>query len=153
MSVFLYTATCVLYSDPLRNICRESNSAEVGSKMVEQSVKLVYGKYSEACTDGRFAGIQALSGTGACRLFAEFQRRFHPNSHIYLPDLTWSKYVIFHPWQILAVKFKSFPPFFHPKIKKIKIFVSIIEIAILCFVQPSQNLERCPSSREKLPLL
>lgn len=61
--------------------------------MVEESVKLVYGENSNVVKQGRVAGVQALSGTGACRLFAEFQRRFHPDSIIYLPNPTWSKYV------------------------------------------------------------
>ncbi|XP_024037899.1 aspartate aminotransferase, mitochondrial isoform X5 [Citrus clementina] len=71
---------------------RESISASVSTKMVEESVKLVYGKDSDVVKEGRSAGVQALSGTGACRLFAEFQRRFHPESHIYFPDPTWSNH-------------------------------------------------------------
>lgn len=63
----------------------------MSSKLVEESVKLVYGEDSDVIKEGKFAGVQALSGTGACRLFAEFQRRFHPESLIYLPDPTWSK--------------------------------------------------------------
>lgn len=78
----------------VRGIGRESISAAISSKLVEESLKLVYGKDSNVITDGRFAGIQALSGTGACRLFAEFQKRFYPESQIYLPDPTWSKFVI-----------------------------------------------------------
>lgn len=70
---------------------RESVSAAVGSKLVEESVKLIYGKDSDLIKQRRFAGVQALSGTGACRLFAEFQRRFYPQSKIYLPIPTWSK--------------------------------------------------------------
>ncbi|KAL5806770.1 hypothetical protein ACOSQ4_029503 [Xanthoceras sorbifolium] len=70
----------------------ESVSTSVSSKMVEESVKLVYGKESDVVKEGRVAGVQALSGTGACRLFAEFQRRFHPESRIYLPDPTWSNH-------------------------------------------------------------
>ncbi|XP_052298959.1 aspartate aminotransferase, mitochondrial-like isoform X2 [Citrus sinensis] len=70
----------------------ESISASVSTKMVEESVKLVYGKDSDVVKEGRSAGVQALSGTGACRLFAEFQRRFHPESHIYFPDPTWSNH-------------------------------------------------------------
>ncbi|KAH7514730.1 hypothetical protein FEM48_Zijuj11G0121500 [Ziziphus jujuba var. spinosa] len=70
----------------------ESISAGVSSKLVEESVKLVYGKDSNVIREGRFAGVQALSGTGACRLFAEFQNRFFPESHIYLPDPTWSNH-------------------------------------------------------------
>ncbi|KAL9425864.1 hypothetical protein AB3S75_032768 [Citrus x aurantiifolia] len=70
----------------------ESISASVSTKMVEESVKLVYGKDSDVVKEGRSAGVQALSGTGACRLFAEFQRRFHPESRIYFPDPTWSNH-------------------------------------------------------------
>ncbi|KAH9673280.1 Aspartate aminotransferase [Citrus sinensis] len=76
----------------LESISRESISASVSTKMVEESVKLVYGKDSDVVKEGRSAGVQALSGTGACRLFAEFQRRFHPESHIYFPDPTWSNH-------------------------------------------------------------
>ena len=72
-------------------IGRESVSASVSSKLVEESVKLIYGKDADFIKEGRFAGVQALSGTGACRLFAEFQRRFYPQSRIYLPIPTWSK--------------------------------------------------------------
>ncbi|CAN1134209.1 Aspartate aminotransferase, mitochondrial, partial [Linum perenne] len=62
-------------------------------------VKLAYGR-----NDLRFAGVPALSGTGGCRLFAEFQRRFFPESPIYLPDPTWSKYDLDH--HIIAVSCK-----------------------------------------------
>lgn len=75
----------------LRVIFRESVSASVSSELVEESVKLVYGKNSDVIKEERFAGVQALSGTGACRLFAEFQKRFYPESRMYLPDPTWSK--------------------------------------------------------------
>ncbi|KAJ8898850.1 hypothetical protein K2173_008159 [Erythroxylum novogranatense] len=70
----------------------ESVFSKVSSKLVEESVKLVYGKDSEVVKEGSYAGIQAISGTGACRLFAEFQRRFYPGSQIYFPDPTWSNH-------------------------------------------------------------
>lgn len=54
-------------------------------------MKLTYGKEFDVVKDKKFAGIQTLSGTGACRLFAEFQRRFYPESQIYLPEPTWPK--------------------------------------------------------------
>lgn len=60
-------------------------------KMVEDSLKLAYGENSEFIKDKRIAAVQALSGTGACRLFASFQQRFYPSSQIYLPIPTWSK--------------------------------------------------------------
>lgn len=81
----------VFQSQLFRGIGRESVSSAVSSKLVEESVKLVYGKNSDIIKEGRFAGIQALSGTGACRLFAEFQRRFYPGSQIYMTGPTWSK--------------------------------------------------------------
>lgn len=59
--------------------------------MVEETLKLAYGENSDLIKGKRIAGVQALSGTGACRLFADFQKRFHPNSQIYIPVPTWSK--------------------------------------------------------------
>jgi aspartate aminotransferase len=60
-------------------------------KMIEESLKLAYGEDSEFIKDKRVAAVQALSGTGACRLFADFQKRFLPDSQIYIPTPTWSK--------------------------------------------------------------
>lgn len=59
--------------------------------LVEECVKLAYGEKSDVIQEKRFAGAQALSGTGACRLFAEFQKRFLPESRIYMPIPTWNK--------------------------------------------------------------
>jgi aspartate/tyrosine/aromatic aminotransferase len=58
----------------------------------DHSMKLAYGEEASVLADKRVAGIQALSGTGACRLFADFQRRFKPESHIFIPVPTWAKY-------------------------------------------------------------
>ncbi|KAJ9185463.1 hypothetical protein P3X46_005101 [Hevea brasiliensis] len=41
-------------------------------KLSEESVKLVYGKNSDVIKEGSFAGVQALSGTGACSLFVDY---------------------------------------------------------------------------------
>ena len=59
--------------------------------MVEETLKLAYGDSSELIKDKRIAAVQALSGTGACRLFADFQKRYKPESEIYIPIPTWSK--------------------------------------------------------------
>lgn len=63
--------------------------------MVEETLKLAYGENSEFIKDKRIAAVQALSGTGACRLFADFQKRFRPDSQIYIPVPTWAKWVLF----------------------------------------------------------
>lgn len=60
-------------------------------KMVEETLKLAYGENSEFIKDKRIAAVQSLSGTGACRLFADFQKRFRPDSQIYIPVPTWAK--------------------------------------------------------------
>lgn len=60
-------------------------------KMVEETLKLAYGDDSEFIKDKRIAAVQALSGTGACRVFADFQKRFCPESQIYIPVPTWAK--------------------------------------------------------------
>lgn len=62
--------------------------------MVEETLKLAYGENSDLIKEKRIAGVQALSGTGACRLFADFQKRFSPDSQIYIPVPTWAKLVL-----------------------------------------------------------
>lgn len=59
--------------------------------MVEETLKLAYGDNSEFIKDKRIAAVQTLSGTGACRLFADFQKRYQPESEIYIPVPTWAK--------------------------------------------------------------
>ncbi|GAV74678.1 LOW QUALITY PROTEIN: Aminotran_1_2 domain-containing protein [Cephalotus follicularis] len=92
----------------------ESISSAVSSKFVEESVKLVYGKDSDVVNEGRFSGIQALSGTGACRLFAEFQRRFYPKSRIYFPHPTWSNH--HNIWRDAQIPESTFH-YYHPNSK------------------------------------
>ncbi|XVE84369.1 hypothetical protein DITRI_Ditri17bG0006700 [Diplodiscus trichospermus] len=92
----------------------ESTSTAVSSRLVEESAKLVYGEDSDIIKEGRFAGIQALSGTGACRLFAEFQKRFYPDSRIYLPDPTWSNH--HNIWRDAHVPERTFH-YYHPDSK------------------------------------
>ena len=86
MNIFAFSKTSLICG-----INRELHPSAVSSKFVRESVKLAYGKDSYVVREGLFAGVPALSGTGACRLFAEFQRHFYPDSQIYLPDPTWPK--------------------------------------------------------------
>jgi aspartate aminotransferase, mitochondrial len=45
---------------------------------INSAVKLALGDDNAAITEGRVAAIQSLSGTGACRVMAEFMHRFMP---------------------------------------------------------------------------
>lgn len=83
-----------------------SVSGTVASKLVEESVKLTYGNDFDVVKEKKFAGIQTLSGTGACRLFAEFQRRFYPESQIYLPEPTWPNH--HNIWREAHVRVNTF---------------------------------------------
>ncbi|GAB4859645.1 L-asparaginase 1 [Ancistrocladus abbreviatus] len=60
--------------------------------MIQETLKLAYGENSDYIKDKRIAAVQALSGTGACRLFADFQKRFQPDSQIYIPVPTWANH-------------------------------------------------------------
>lgn len=58
----------------------------------QHSVKLAYGDNAEPIADGRVASVQSLSGTGSCRLMAEFMTRFMPKSKVLIPLPTWSNH-------------------------------------------------------------
>lgn len=59
------------------------------SEFVEESIKLAYGTNAEVIQSKRVAAVQALSGTGACRLFAEFIAKFYGRgTRVYLPNPT-----------------------------------------------------------------
>ena len=46
------------------------------------SIKLAYGDIAQAIGDSRVAAVQSLSGTGSCRLMAEFMKRWMPGSKV-----------------------------------------------------------------------
>ncbi|PON94409.1 Aspartate/other aminotransferase [Trema orientale] len=102
----------------------ESISASVSSKLVEESLALAYGKDSNVIIrESRFAGVQTLSGTGACRLFAEFQKRYYPESRIYLSDPTWSNH--HNIWRDANVPQRTFH-YYHPDTKGLN-FVALMD--------------------------
>ncbi|THG20553.1 aspartate aminotransferase, mitochondrial [Camellia sinensis] len=81
-------------------------------KMVDETLKLAYGEDSDLIKDKRIAAVQALSGTGACRLFADFQKRFSPDSQIYIPVPTWSNH--HNIWRDAHVPQRTFH-YYHPE--------------------------------------
>lgn len=137
-------------------------------KMIEESLKLAYGEDSDFIKDKRIAAVQALSGTGACRLFADFQKRFLPDSQIYIPTPTWSK------WVDLAVT-PNFIQALHrpaPTLKfvwgrgTVNLNLCNIDLSCQCYLltplywfimwgllQPSQYLEGCSSATEDIHIL
>eukprot|EP00238_Polyblepharides_amylifera_P004571 CAMPEP_0196580726 /NCGR_PEP_ID=MMETSP1081-20130531/30284_1 /TAXON_ID=36882 /ORGANISM="Pyramimonas amylifera, Strain CCMP720" /LENGTH=426 /DNA_ID=CAMNT_0041900683 /DNA_START=122 /DNA_END=1402 /DNA_ORIENTATION=+ len=53
---------------------------------------LILGNDSRAIAEKRVATVQALSGTGALRVSAEFLSKFYPNAPIFLPNPTWGNH-------------------------------------------------------------
>ncbi|CAN1134207.1 Aspartate aminotransferase, mitochondrial, partial [Linum perenne] len=87
--------------EQIRDSDYSGSVSSLGLKVVEESVKLAYGR-----NDLRFAGVPALSGTGGCRLFAE--------SPIYLPDPTWSNH--YNIWTNASVPTRIYR-YYHPHSK------------------------------------
>lgn len=56
---------------------------------VEKAIKFAYG--ADAPFD-RIAGVQTLSGTGACRIGGKFLATFYPGKPIFLPVPTWGNH-------------------------------------------------------------
>nr|AIT70204.1 aspartate aminotransferase [Punctaria latifolia] len=58
------------------------------------SLAFAYGKDSPALKENRVAGVQTLSGTGACRVMGELLARFRgKGSAIYVPNPTWGNHI------------------------------------------------------------
>lgn len=62
---------------------------------VNKSLEFAYGENSKPLKEKRIAGLQTLSGTGACRVAGEFFNRFKlaAGNVIYQPNPTWGNHV------------------------------------------------------------
>lgn len=62
---------------------------------VAKSMEFAYGEDSKVLKEKRVAGVQTLSGTGACRLAGEFLNRFKlaTKNAIYQPNPTWGNHI------------------------------------------------------------
>jgi aspartate/tyrosine/aromatic aminotransferase len=57
---------------------------------VKLALEFAYGADSPALKEKRVAGVQTISGTGACRLAGDFFARFlGKGKPLYLPEPTW----------------------------------------------------------------
>ncbi|CAL5220048.1 g1997 [Coccomyxa viridis] len=86
------------------NVVREAESRVAGSNFMEYlpmggmkaftdlSVQLAFGEDAKPIQEGRVAAVQSLSGTGSCRLMADFMHRFLPESRIWIPKPTWANH-------------------------------------------------------------
>lgn len=61
-------------------------------QFVDRAIALALGDDNAVIKDGRVAAIQSLSGTGACRIMAEFMSRYMQGSTIHISDPTWANH-------------------------------------------------------------
>ncbi|MDR0933638.1 MAG: aspartate/tyrosine/aromatic aminotransferase [Burkholderiaceae bacterium] len=54
--------------------------------------KMVFGEDNPALREGRIITTQALGGTGALRIGADFLRRFSPNPQVWISDPSWENH-------------------------------------------------------------
>ena len=60
----------------------------------QKALEFAYGEDCAALKEGRIAGVQTLSGTGACRVAGEFYARFLPKgTAVYVSDPTWGNHI------------------------------------------------------------
>eukprot|EP00475_Leptophrys_vorax_P031090 TRINITY_DN4699_c0_g1_i3.p1 TRINITY_DN4699_c0_g1~~TRINITY_DN4699_c0_g1_i3.p1 ORF type:complete len:413 (+),score=85.50 TRINITY_DN4699_c0_g1_i3:262-1500(+) len=85
---------------------------EGDAKFVELALKLAYGEDSQFLKDGRVAGIQSLSGTGALRLLGAFIERFSQKKPVvYVPNPTWGNHItIFKDSGLKVEQYKYYLP-------------------------------------------
>ena len=78
----------------------------------QAAAQLAYGKNSAALAEGRVAVLQALSGTGALRVGAEFLKRFYPTSSVvFVPNPTWANHnAIFDRAGLEVQKYRYYKP-------------------------------------------
>lgn len=79
---------------------------------VDESLKLAYGDDSAELAEGRVAAIQSLSGTGSCRVMADFMHRFKPDAKIYITVPTWANH--HNIWRDANVEQDTFR-YYHPE--------------------------------------
>ena len=64
------------------------------SSFTKMALEFAYGSDCAALKEGRIAGVQTLSGTGACRIAGEFYSRFLPKgTTVYVSDPTWGNHI------------------------------------------------------------
>ncbi len=65
---------------------------------VKLALEFAYGADSPALKEKRVAGVQTISGTGACRLAGDFFARFlGKGKPLYLPNPTWCVHAVLFP--------------------------------------------------------
>lgn len=63
------------------------------AQFIQRSLEFGYGMGAPVIGDGRIAAVQAISGTGGCRLAGEFIHKFFGKVPLFIPNPTWGNHV------------------------------------------------------------
>jgi len=81
------------------------------ASFTKESAKLAFGDDSPVITNGLNASTQAISGTGALRIGAEFLAKFGPGKTVWLPTPSWGNHTPIMKFSGLNVKqYKYYDP-------------------------------------------
>lgn len=83
---------------------------------IQRSLEFGYGKDAEVLKEGRVAAVQAISGTGGCRLAGEFLHKFVGKKPIYVPDPTWGNHIAIFKNSGLT---PTYYPYYDPRTKSV----------------------------------
>jgi len=89
----------ILLDDPTQN--KEYLPIDGDKEFVDAALRFAYG---EETPQEHLAGVQTLSGTGACRIGGAFLNQFWPRHPIYIPDPTWGNHIAIFKEAGLKVK-------------------------------------------------
>eukprot|EP00565_Helicotheca_tamesis_P001363 CAMPEP_0185730078 /NCGR_PEP_ID=MMETSP1171-20130828/8411_1 /TAXON_ID=374046 /ORGANISM="Helicotheca tamensis, Strain CCMP826" /LENGTH=434 /DNA_ID=CAMNT_0028399061 /DNA_START=56 /DNA_END=1360 /DNA_ORIENTATION=+ len=90
-----YVLPCVREAETIlmgQDLDHEYSGIAGDPEFVKLALGFAYGEDSKPLTEGRVAGVQALSGTGGLRVFGETLAR-HGHKRIYLPNPTWGNHI------------------------------------------------------------
>eukprot|EP00516_Mucochytrium_quahogii_P008459 CAMPEP_0203758780 /NCGR_PEP_ID=MMETSP0098-20131031/11631_1 /ASSEMBLY_ACC=CAM_ASM_000208 /TAXON_ID=96639 /ORGANISM=" , Strain NY0313808BC1" /LENGTH=404 /DNA_ID=CAMNT_0050651375 /DNA_START=80 /DNA_END=1294 /DNA_ORIENTATION=- len=83
-------AEAIILNDETRN--KEYLPIAGDAKFIAATQEFCFGKEAACVKENRVATVQALSGTGALRVGAEFVHTHFPGTVVYIPDPTWGNH-------------------------------------------------------------
>jgi len=81
----------LLLQSPTQN--KEYAPIDGDAAFCKLALEFAYGKDCSPLQEGRVAGVQTLSGTGACRLAGDFLSNFCTSKQILIPTPTWGNHI------------------------------------------------------------
>jgi len=122
---------------------------------IDASLRFAFGENAAVITDKRVAATQAISGTGALRLAAEFVKRYCDGKPVYLPNPTWGNHAAI--FTAAGMKSTSYP-YYDAKLntvdfEKLKSFLETAQPGVVLLHACAQNPTGCDLTAEQWRVL